>query len=103
MDAITQTTTIYNEDGSVSGISVSSTGEVKFNFESSSATNLIVESLTSLTISNWYHVCFTGSVLNNRLRVYINGALDNSAVMTYSLYATSSANLNNFADNYDIS
>ena len=103
MDTITQTTTIYNEDGSISGISVSSTGEIKFNFESSSATNLIVESLTSLTISNWYHVCFTGSVLNNRLRVYINGALDNSAVMTYSLYATSSANLNNFADNYDIS
>ena len=38
-------------------------------------------STSSLSISTWYHVCFT-KLANGNLKLYINGALDSTKVMT---------------------
>ena len=41
-----------------------------------------VRSSTPLSSNTWYHVAFTNSKANGRLRLYINGSLDNSANWT---------------------
>ena len=43
-----------------------------------------VRSSTPLSSNTWYHVAFTNSKGNGRLRLYINGSLDNSANWTSS-------------------
>ncbi len=43
-----------------------------------------VRSSTPLSSNTWYHVAFTNSKSNGRLRLYINGSLDNSANWTSS-------------------
>jgi len=43
-----------------------------------------VRSSTPISSNTWYHVAFTNSKGNGRLRLYINGSLDNSANWTSS-------------------
>ena len=52
---------------------------------STAGTTLTVLSNSLSPTNTWTHVCFTGSLANNRLRVYKNGVLDNSAVMPYGV------------------
>ena len=41
-----------------------------------------VRSSSSISSNTWYHVAITNSKANGRLRLYINGSLDNSANWT---------------------
>tara|TARA_R110001632_G_scaffold226097_1_gene359484 strand:+ start:984 stop:1784 length:801 start_codon:yes stop_codon:yes gene_type:complete len=50
---------------------------------SNGGTNLIDHDLTSIDNHEWFHFTLTGSVLNNRMRLYKDGVLLTSSVMTY--------------------
>ena len=57
-------------------------------------------STTEIPVNNeWFHATVTGSVLNGRIRIYKDGVLLNSAVMTYSVKSGSNDNyLDNLTD-----
>ena len=56
--------------------------------------NTSVSSSTIVPQNEWNHFCLTGSLLDNKIRIYMNGVLLNEATMTYANTSTTSARFN---------
>ncbi len=70
-------------------ISISAT-KVSSTIRNSNLGYTTVTHLDTYLENTFYHVCVTQSLSNNRIRIYVNGVLLESAVMSYSNYANSS-------------
>ena len=46
---------------------------------------------TTTPLNQWIHVAVTGSVINGRIRLYLNGVLESFSTMTYANDATTGA------------
>ncbi len=93
---------IYSEDGSQARIRVNSTGELKAILETSAGTSSFVESTSQVPLNTWTHLAITYSLSNNRIRAYLNGVLDSSSIVSYSLDTFTTASFVNFYNNYDL-
>ena len=53
-------------------------GKIETGFTTSGSGFTFLDSTNTLSLNTWYHIVGTYSAANNRLRIYINGRLDNS-------------------------
>jgi len=74
-------------------IKISSTTAI-VNIDNSNGGKTTISHTISNSTNTWYHWTVTGSVSNNRVRLYRNGTLVASAVMTYSNITTGQAKIN---------
>ena len=59
---------------------------IDFSIKSSSSTTLNVFAInTNLAEDTWYHLCVTGSVLDNELKLFLDGQLIKTSTMPYSI------------------
>ena len=59
---------------------------IDFSIMSSASTVLnVFDTNTNLAEDTWYHLCATGSVADNELKLFLNGQLIKTAVMPYSI------------------
>ncbi len=56
---------------------------VQFRVRNSISGYTIVSHYDTFAENTFYHICITQSLLNGRARIYVNGVLENSAIMTY--------------------
>ena len=81
---------LYDNLGSPSTGSFSFEGDngsdrIDFSIKSSASTTLNVFAInTNLTGDTWYHLCVTGSVLDNELKLFLDGQLIKTSTMPYS-------------------
>jgi len=59
-------------------------GAVFATIANSNGGNTTATHLQSFSENTFYHICITQSLSNNRIRIYVNGALVTTAVMSYS-------------------
>lgn len=64
-------------------ISINSTG-IQAQLANSNGGDTIATHFRSFSENTFYHICVTQSLLNNRIRIYVDGILSASAVMNYS-------------------
>ena len=57
---------------------------VQAQIANSNGGNTIATHFQSFSENTFYHICVTQSLLNNRIRIYVDGTLSTSAVMNYS-------------------
>jgi len=59
---------------------------IDFSIKSSASTTLNVSTITTnLAEDTWYHLCVTGSVLDNELKLFLDGQLIKTSTMPYSI------------------
>ena len=75
--------------------------KIKSSFPNSNGGNNVCEYLTTTPINQWIHVAVTWSVSNSRLRIYLNGTLQASSVISYANASTTSAFFENYSSSSD--
>jgi hypothetical protein len=79
--------TPYIEKGAYLGDSmpfIIQNGSIGSSITNSNGGRTVVDYFTTVPKDEFIHVAVTGSVSNNRIRMYLNGSLGQSAVMTYA-------------------